>query len=463
VFVLSAAVAACSEGVNNNWPAEEQERSEHFRYYVRSDDSSLCPGITQDLERHRALVFGFLAGGLPEGDPIEYYKFRNTDDLRAEGPCRQSDGVVTQCQRDRRVWSSELFHQHELIHAYTAPRGRTARFLDEGLAESLTCGLDARSPAGIQLDELISWPDDEKFVERQDAASLFVARLLAVGGPGAYLDLSAQLEPGASQERVRTAIEAIYGSNPDELYAASQLSEPGAGCVRLWECSGEDWDPSSGGISYASPCGLPSFTPFTVSEPSLYIGPAAALLPCTLDVHSPAVPNLDFPRLQIAALEPGRYFVGTPGDPLRSPVPVELPAQVMPVGEVAGSSEKCTTLRNIDGPIDGAELSFIPRTLLQGRSGPAVLHLNDRFLPERARVAQGQGQQLFIGADCSDGLEVAVCEGCDASSCRVVCDGAGSSLEAVPIPQDLVLRLTPDATQLDTALRVSPYTLTQAE
>lgn len=62
-------LGACSGEQTSNWPALEQERSAHFRYWVRSDDSELCPGITNDLERHRQALLDYLVGTQPDSRP----------------------------------------------------------------------------------------------------------------------------------------------------------------------------------------------------------------------------------------------------------------------------------------------------------------------------------------------------------------------------------------------------------
>jgi hypothetical protein len=41
-------VTACSEAPPD-WPSHEQEKSAHFRYWVRDDDASTCSGITDEL------------------------------------------------------------------------------------------------------------------------------------------------------------------------------------------------------------------------------------------------------------------------------------------------------------------------------------------------------------------------------------------------------------------------------
>jgi hypothetical protein len=158
--------------------------------------------------------------------------------------------------------------QHELIHAYTAPRGRSARFLDEGLAEALSCGLASRTPSNVSFAELVAWASAaEDVLALQDAASILGAHLLRVGGPDAFLELHAALKPGASIEQVEAAFQAVYSSSAEELHDAAQRApRTDLGCIRIWECAGKEWDTSEQGYQPQTSCGQPSFTPFTVAE-----------------------------------------------------------------------------------------------------------------------------------------------------------------------------------------------------
>ncbi|HEY0465302.1 MAG TPA: hypothetical protein VGC79_13905, partial [Polyangiaceae bacterium] len=281
-------LASCSDTASPDWPNQELEHSEHFRYYLRSDDSRQCTGITQDIERQRSLVFDYF-GEAQASKPIDYYKFRDAVDLREHSPCGQYDTsqLNRSCEGHSQIWSSEPMLQHELIHAYMEPRGRSAQVLEEGIAEVLSCGNDQRVVKDFALADLLSWNENADIVARYDEASLFVGHLLSIAGPSAFLSLYDQLGWGASMAQVSAAIQNVYGASAEELYAASQNTAPGAGCVPLWECSGPAWDTSTSSFSAVSVCGQSNYTPFDVSEPSLFAGFAQVLRPCTPEAVSP--------------------------------------------------------------------------------------------------------------------------------------------------------------------------------
>lgn len=449
-------VASCGKS-SQEWPDHLADQSEHFSYYTRPNDTEVCAGITSDLERQRALVLGYLKG-IESGARIEYYKFRDDDDLRANGPCDHSDGYATQCQRDHRIWTSAVMHQHELIHAYMAPRGRTARFLEEGIAETLTCGLGNHPVAAITFDQLASWANDADPVALQDEASLLVAHLLELAGPEGYLTLREQLTADSSVQQIDAALTAVYGGSGEELYAASQNAAPGAGCTRLWECSGTPWDTGTTSYDYVSPCGLPSFTPFTVTEPSLFMGETMQLLGCDATSRSPALP-LPLLGSSVVALAPGRYFLAVDGDPQHAPNPTPYPAQLLPLSSVVGPREACSDLHGFEAPLASAQLSFMPRTLLQGATGSVLLHWQDSSSTSLRKFAASTGQRLMFTAQCTDGVRLLACDGCDESTCQVLCDTTRNSA-TLDLPADLVLEVSADGGALDSPAQIETNFIT---
>jgi hypothetical protein len=77
------------------------------------------------------------------------------------------------------VFVHQLMQQHELAGLHqvarrraAAQRGRSARFIDEGLA-ALTCGLASRPANDVFLAELVAWSNaDEDTPALRDSASI---------------------------------------------------------------------------------------------------------------------------------------------------------------------------------------------------------------------------------------------------------------------------------------------------
>lgn len=447
-------LTACSDAPSD-WPSHLQEKSAHFKYWVRDDDSGSCAGITEDLERHRATLLTYLQGTGGE-ETIDYYKFRDPKDLAAHGPCNQRDDLVVQCQRDHRLFAHELMQQHELVHAYTMARGRSARFLDEGLAEALSCGLASRSATEVSLPELLAWssPDDGALAV-QDSASIFVAHLLRVGEPSAFLELHSLLEPGANAEQVEAAFQKVYSTSAEELYQAAQhATRADVGCVRAWECSGPEWDTSQPGYQYQSACGQPSFTSFEAVEPSLFVGATAQLQPCDAESFSPNAPSpLALPVA--VGLQAGRYVLGLFGDPLRSPEPSTVPGALYPLADVVGPDASCASLQQIDAPLS-SRWSFEPRTLAPDAQGSVVVRWSDATMADQRELVEAQGLQLSVAAECSEGLEMWVCDGCNAlDTCSPLCEASGRPADAAPLPLNPVWRFDWPPESADTVLTVA--------
>ena len=120
-----------------------------------------------------------------------------------------------------------------------------------------------------------------------------------------------QLVWSSNLAQVRAAVQAVYGTSANELYAASQSTASEAGCVPLRECSGPAWDPSTSSFSGQGVCGEPNYAPFDVTEPSLFLGFVAQLHSCAPQFVSPAA-HSGYTVPRIVALEPGRYFLGLP-------------------------------------------------------------------------------------------------------------------------------------------------------
>ncbi|RYZ03332.1 MAG: hypothetical protein EOO73_28125 [Myxococcales bacterium] len=409
---------------------------------MREDDPNACPAIVDTLEQHRSALLGYLTG-LENEQVVDYYKFRDPADLAEHGPCFHRDTLITQCQREGQLFAHEVMQEHELVHAYTAPRGRSARFLDEGLAEALSCGLESRTRSSATLAELVAWNDtNEEVLALQAAASILVAHLLRVRGPDAFLELHAALRFGASFEQVDEAFRQVYGSFSNDLYQEAQVaSRSEVGCIRIWECAGKEWDTTQSGYQLQASCAQPSFTAFEVTEPSLFVGFTAQLLACDADGFSPS-PKAPLSMPTIAALEAGRYTLGLYGSPLQDELPTTVPSALYRLADVVGPGSRCEDLKEIEGPIGGS-VSFETATLASfAAERSVVLRLKDTSLAARRKFLATQGQMLGVAADCAEGLELQVCDDCSTlDTCASLCDPSGTVDGSVPLPEHPVLKL----------------------
>jgi hypothetical protein len=231
------------------------------------------------------------------------------------------------------------------------------------------------------------------------------------------------------------------------------------GCVRAWECSGPEWDISEPTYRYESACGQPSFTPFVVAEPSLFIGATAQLLACDADTFSPSAPSA-FAAPVAVGLSQGRYVLGLPGDPLRSTEASMVPGALYPIGDVMGPEASCATLQQIEAPLS-SRWSFEPRTLMRDAVGSAVVRWSDPVIATERESIEAGGLRLAVSAECSEGLQLWVCDGCEAfDTCSPLCDASGTPTDAVPLPADPVWKFDWNLDSADRVLTVALSTST---
>ena len=89
-IALAVAFCACG-GASNDWPNDVVLTSPHFRYHARSGDV-LCDDLLTQLEDNLTAVARLLDFD-PAAVSIDYYKYRDPADLRANGPCPEGWGA----------------------------------------------------------------------------------------------------------------------------------------------------------------------------------------------------------------------------------------------------------------------------------------------------------------------------------------------------------------------------------
>jgi hypothetical protein len=118
--LFAGLLPACDGDAPPDLPDDRLWESEHFRYHLRSDEAAACEGVTEQLERHFAIVRDYLGFPWPAGAKVDYYKFRDQLDYARESDCPE---YGSSCVRDGAVLTARILQHHELIHAYLAPLG----------------------------------------------------------------------------------------------------------------------------------------------------------------------------------------------------------------------------------------------------------------------------------------------------------------------------------------------------
>jgi hypothetical protein len=153
-------------------------------------------------------------------------------------------------------------------------------------------------------------------------------------------------------------------------------------------------------------------------------------------------------------LQAGRYVLGLFGDPLHSPEPSTVPGALYRLADVVGPDASCATLQQIDAPLS-SRWSFEPRTFAPDAQGSVVVRWSDATMAAQREFVEAQGLRLSVAADCSEGLEMWVCDGCDSlDTCSPLCEASGTPADAASLPLNPVWKFGWQPDSADTVLTV---------
>jgi hypothetical protein len=163
LLVNVIAMALCGCGQQVTLPPVEAS-SPHFHYFAMSQ-AEIPLGILDRLEQHRADMLGYL--GLTESGIVTYYRFDRIVDLNRID-CSGSVGAA--CTDGSTVYTTNVFEQHELIHAYLSA-WTPPQLIAEGTAEAFHCGEPLRdwvfaTPLKTAWDAVVAQPDSDRDVYR---------------------------------------------------------------------------------------------------------------------------------------------------------------------------------------------------------------------------------------------------------------------------------------------------------
>lgn len=251
--------SACSSGPEGLPPIEFEAavmwESEHFEYYVQEGDDSVCEGVMETLERHFAAIQEYLGFPWPEGRKIKYYKILETDDA-ADFGCM---GESTACYRGQgEIVSSEIFHRHELIHAYVGPIDYDSdiprpSYLQEGLAEALGTERIVGGTTPQPWREFFGLSAYDSPVLHEQAA-WFVGHLLNHYPLEQFMAWFLSVEYGDSVEKMAKQFEKAYGRTVDEVWDGAYAVSPRQfQPVLAFECSEPAISPDEGEIHVKGP------------------------------------------------------------------------------------------------------------------------------------------------------------------------------------------------------------------
>jgi hypothetical protein len=265
ILPLCALALSCD---HPNLPNDQIWASPHFRYATRADDPGVCAGVMDRLEAHLQAL-GDYFGVAWAGGTIDYYKFRDRDDFRANSDCPQSASACATPVGD--VRSTRPLDGHELVHIYTRPLGRPPLLLEEGIAEALSPeGRAFMAPEQSWRDILAVGPDSPSANLNYTAGAWFVSYLLQQFGPSAFLSFYRAAAPNHAEEAIAEQFRNVYSLDLDQLWSEAQSSAPTVSGVPVWECaSAEPVQTGGAAASLAEGCdGTGAFAGLELSRPT---------------------------------------------------------------------------------------------------------------------------------------------------------------------------------------------------
>jgi hypothetical protein len=209
--------------------------SAHFRYFARANDPNICSGVVDQLEAHLQAINNYL-GLTWTGGVIDYYKFRDAEDLHANSDC----GPTASGCASHDVRSARPLDGHELVHVYASSFGDPPALFAEGIAEALSPqGRPFPAPARGWRDVLVVPSNDDGSLADINywAGGWFVTYLLRKAGPEPFLAFYKGAALDHSADAIARQFQTVYGVSIDDEWSKAQTSAPTLGGVPVWECA----------------------------------------------------------------------------------------------------------------------------------------------------------------------------------------------------------------------------------
>jgi hypothetical protein len=188
--------------VPRDLPNDQILTSAHFRYHARAG-TVLDPTIMDRLEAHRA---EFEARFGIESPLVDYYLFKDDNDLIARSPCPDRD-----CTSGSSLFTSVPFHEHELVHVLLSAVGRPALIVSEGIAQHAAC-IQTHLAAPVPP---VSWPEVAGVSNNSTSVYNFGQRLtawmLAARGPAAFISFYGKSLPTLDPALFALQFETFWG------------------------------------------------------------------------------------------------------------------------------------------------------------------------------------------------------------------------------------------------------------
>jgi hypothetical protein len=292
-------------------PSDQLLTSPHFRYHARAD-AVLDPTIMDRLEKHRSefdAEFGIDSG------VVDYYLFRDSDDLAAHSGCPGRD-----CAPGRTVLTSYPFQEHELVHALLGDLGPVPPVLGEGIAQHAAC----LQPQIAALVDFGTWPQvvgtdpgtSDLMADRRvyDFGERLAAWMLEQGGPRRFAEFYGASLASLDPALFTLEFERTWGQRLSDV--AGELDADrygGSSCA----CTAPEVPADGSPTSFVASQDYRTFDAPEESEVDLMSDGGAITYPasCTSAADEPvgSLPMRPVATLTVARVGAGRYDVTTIG------------------------------------------------------------------------------------------------------------------------------------------------------
>lgn len=370
-----------------------------------------------DLERHREALTSYLGVEAPE--TLIYRKFEHEVD---RGPCPAEHS----CSRDRKIFSNEPLHRHELIHGYLDGLNESELLPAEGVASAFEC-TPWQSWQWPRAE--VDWRDvaDSTSIS-YDAAQVFVAHLLREHGPDRFLDWYESTGYPASSETLEETFEETFGASIDDEY---ELAQQGPPCNYAYECATAPPLPLDGELFSADFSCYGAMEGFSLeiteeslltweSIPGLGTGYSSlSLLGCTSrDTNqTTATPH---PIVTVRFQNRGEYFL-SPGKYV-----------LMPTAPSEGYRAWLTP-----APLPNERCEEAPESQFRSETDSLLYAIPGTDAPQYIKVKSPPGvtePPRFASTGFAEGSLVQVCKDCSESECEIVHENE-TAFRGVPLPE----------------------------
>lgn len=397
-------------------PKEMTWERDGIQYTKRTDDTAVTMDVLEEMIRHRDVIGAYLHLQPPGGSILRYRKFLDRDDIAKRSHCSK---ISAGCYFDQfGVESKQPLDAHELIHAYTGYLGAKPKIVEEGLAQALSCEHPTVGSADLAVENAWSksaWesPRYRDIDALYRAGAAFVAYVIQVHGAGRFMEFYAKLSAEDELVAVAAKFAESFGQSMAEVWSAALANrESDRACVYPLRCA--EPPVSTEFTTYrADGRTLLHVTPAQRGSKEWYFGSCDTTPMVDADFDRSSSGAVRAGGLALALGE-GRYWLASES----------ATRSTQPLREVLGREYECAALQPL-AITDTSRLFAVSRdslaTLVNREQPPAP---NGSWIL-RGKLDNSDGR---VRVECSPNVRVEICETCDYTGCRAVCETGHTSV-----------------------------------